>query len=105
MVRHGWAGVCLVMAVGAVFSPEARADEATLGTAEAAEHLILTVNGEQILHVPALARVSVGDPAVADVESLGDGKIRIVGTGEGETTLWTWTSGGVKTRYGITVKR
>lgn len=57
-----------------------------------------------ILSVPGLARLAVGDTAVADVETKGDHEIEVTGLEPGQTTLLAWSTEGTRRSWVIEVK-
>jgi Flp pilus assembly secretin CpaC/predicted Ser/Thr protein kinase len=59
---------------------------------EAPEVLRLFRGDQKVLTIPGIQRVAVGDSAIADVKTLGDGQLLVVGAGVGRTTLMAWTS-------------
>ena len=61
--------------------------------------ITLNVGENKVISVEALERVAVGDPQVADVQVLSDGKeLLITGKSKGTTNLILWTSHGEETR-------
>jgi pilus assembly protein CpaC len=87
---------CLVAAVVWGISSPAGADET----------IALGVGGQRVIQVPGgIGRVAVGDPTVADVKTLGQDQVLLVGLKEGGTTLLVWRSNGVRDGYRISVRR
>jgi pilus assembly protein CpaC len=77
------------------------------GTALAQEGstISLGVGTQKVLPVPGVTRVAIGDPAVAEVKTLGSGQLLISGQGEGKTTLLVWKSSGQRVSYLIAVRK
>lgn len=66
--------------------------------------LVIPAGQVKVLHVPGLSRVAVGDVAVADVSTIGNGQLRVRGLLEGQTTLLTWTETGDRRTWLVTVR-
>jgi len=64
----------------------------------------LSVGAQNVLTVPGLSRVGVGDPAIANVEQLGPDQVLVVGVGEGSTWVQAWARDGSVQRYWTTVE-
>jgi Flp pilus assembly secretin CpaC len=71
---------------------------ALLTLALAAEPVRLAPGTQEVLRVPSVSRVGVGDPAIADVTPTSKGELLITAHGRGRTTLTLWTPRGVETR-------
>jgi pilus assembly protein CpaC len=64
-----------------------------------AKDIVLTLGQQKVLEIADLERVAVGDPSIADVKVLADGKqVLIVAKGVGETNLILWRDGQQETR-------
>jgi pilus assembly protein CpaC len=63
------------------------------------QRITLNVGENKVIAVEALERVAVGDPHIADVQVLSDGKeLLITGKSKGTTNVILWTSRGEETR-------
>jgi hypothetical protein len=49
---------------------------------------------QKILDVPGIQRIAVGDASIADVKTIGDDEILLIGMDPGRTTLLVWTEKG-----------
>ncbi len=65
--------------------------------------LRLVVGHTKSLAIPGVERVSLGDPAIADVELAGHDRLRVVGLQEGTTSLWSWNAKGQNTPITVIV--
>lgn len=65
----------------------------------------LGVGTQKVLAVPGVTRVALGDPAVAEVKTLGSGQLIITGQSEGKTTLLVWKGSGQRVSYLIAVRK
>lgn len=63
-----------------------------------AEPLHLPPGGQEVLRVPGLTRIAVGDSSIADVTPTSKGELLVLGRKLGRTTLTLWTSRGLETR-------
>jgi len=73
--------------------------------AEDAGTLNLGIGAQKVLTVPGLSRIAVGDPSVADVKTIGNNQVLVIGAGEGKTTLLIWQGGGRRKSYAVSVKK
>lgn len=73
--------------------------------AEDARTLNLGIGTQKVLTVPGISRIAVGDPSVADVKTVGNNQVLVVGAGEGKTTLLIWHGGGRRKSYTVSVKK
>lgn len=71
---------------------------ALLSFALAAEPIRVTPGTQQVLKVPNVTRVAIGQEAVADVRPTGRGELLITGNQVGRTSLTLWTPNGMQTR-------
>ena len=55
------------------------------------------------LELKCLERVAIGDPDIADVKTLGDGELLLVGSSIGDTTLLAWTCDGLRHSYNVRI--
>ena len=55
------------------------------------------------LELKCLQRVAVGDPEIADVKTLGDGELLVIGAGIGDTTLLAWDCDNRRHSYTVRV--
>ncbi|MFO0597476.1 MAG: pilus assembly protein N-terminal domain-containing protein [Myxococcaceae bacterium] len=67
--------------------------------------LALGVGSQKVLTVPGMQRVAVGDPSIADVKTIGNNQILVIGSSEGKTTLLVWKSSGQRLSYNISVRK
>ncbi|WP_158621778.1 pilus assembly protein N-terminal domain-containing protein [Corallococcus aberystwythensis] len=67
------------------------------------ETLTLKKGAKQVLTVPGLSRVALGDPSVADVKTTGRDGVEVSGLAAGKTTLVVWGDGGKRRTYRIVV--
>jgi len=56
--------------------------------------LTLVVSQARVLQIAGISRVAIGDPAIADIKTVGTDELVITGVGTGKTTLLVWTSDG-----------
>jgi pilus assembly protein CpaC len=68
-------------------------------------NIALGVGTQKVLTVPNIQRVAVGDAAVADVRTIGNNQLLIIGSNEGKTTLLVWKSTGQRVSYLISVRK
>lgn len=71
---------------------------ALLSLAVAAEPIRLSPGTQQVLKVPGVTRVAVGQDSVADVRPTGRGELLVTGNQVGRTTLTIWTAQGMQSR-------
>ncbi|MBL9037701.1 MAG: pilus assembly protein N-terminal domain-containing protein [Archangium sp.] len=65
----------------------------------------LGVGTQKVITVPGIQRVAVGDAAVADVKTIGNNQLLIIGSAEGKTTLLLWKTSGQRVSYLVSVRR
>jgi Flp pilus assembly secretin CpaC len=65
----------------------------------------LRVHMQKVLDVPGLQRIAIGDADIADVKTIGNNQILVIGMSPGTTTLLAWTSDGERRSWEITVTR
>ncbi len=65
----------------------------------------LGVGTQKVITVPGIQRVAVGDAAVADVKTIGNNQLLIIGAAEGKTTLLIWKSSGQRVSYLVSVRK
>ncbi|SEU37201.1 type II and III secretion system protein family protein [Stigmatella erecta] len=79
------------------------------GTALAQERdgstIALGVGTQRVISVPGLSRIALGDPNVAEVKTISNNQILIIGQSEGKTTLIIWKGSGQRVTYLIAVRR
>lgn len=56
--------------------------------------LVLVVSQARVLQIAGISRVAIGDPAIADVKTVGTDELVLTGVAPGKTTLLVWTSDG-----------
>lgn len=71
--------------------------EPTGGTIE------LSVGQQKVLTIPGLVRVAVGDPKVADVQTVGSSQLVVIGKAPGQSSLLIWKSNGSRISYSVSV--
>jgi pilus assembly protein CpaC len=62
------------------------------------EPLRLAPGGQEVLKVPGLTRMAIGDDSIADVRVVGAGEVLVLGRQRGRTTLSLWANGRLSTR-------
>lgn len=67
--------------------------------------LPLGVGTQKVITVPGIQRVAVGDPNIADVRTIGNNQLLIIGSSEGKTTLLVWKTSGQRISYLISVRK
>ena len=67
--------------------------------------LDVPTGSSKLLTFPGLAKVAVGDPAVASVKPLGNGQILVIGLQDGRTTLLLIKENGQRESYQIVVRK
>lgn len=77
----------------------------TVAGAQEGSTISLGVGTQKVLPVPGIARIAVGDPSIADVKTIGNNQVLIIGAGEGKTTLLIWKSSGQRISYLVTVRK
>ena len=65
----------------------------------------LGVGTQKVLTVPGIQRVAIGDPAVAELRTIGNNQLLLVGQAEGKTTLLVWKTSGQRLSYLVTVRK
>ncbi len=78
---------------------------ATVSLAQDGGPVSLGVGTQKVLTVPGIQRVAVGDPAIADVRTIGNNQLLIIGSAEGKTTLLVWKTSGQRISYLISVRK
>ncbi len=68
-------------------------------------NIAIGVGAQKVLTVPGIQRVAIGDPAIADVKTIGNNQLLIIGSAEGKTTLLIWKTDGRRTSYNISVSK
>lgn len=66
---------------------------AALAQSSPARPLNLAVGAQKSLTLPGIQRVAIGDPAIADVKTIGNNELVLIGTSAGHTTLLVWKTG------------
>ena len=77
----------------------------TVAWAQEGSTISLGVGTQKVITVPNISRIAVGDPSIADVKTIGNSQILIIGAGEGKTTLLIWKSSGQRVSYLVTVRK
>ena len=73
--------------------------------AQEGTQLSLGVGTQKVVSVPGITRIAVGDPAIADVKTIGNNQILVIGAGEGKTTLLVWKSSGQRVSFLVSVRK
>lgn len=69
------------------------------------DSISLGVGEQKTLPLQNVARVAIGDPAVADVKQVGGGELLITGVAEGHTSLLVWLRNDRKLSYSVSVRK
>jgi Flp pilus assembly secretin CpaC len=73
-------------------------------SAFAQQPLNLGVGTQKTLHFPGIQRVALGDDVIADVKTLGNSELLVIGLKAGHTTLQVWRTGQTTPeRFNITI--
>jgi serine/threonine-protein kinase len=67
------------------------------------EQLVLEQGMQKLIDTPGIQRVAVGDMSIADVKTIGNNQILIIGAGPGSTTLLVWTNDNRRRSYTVKV--
>ncbi len=65
----------------------------------------LGVGTQKVVTIPGITRIALGDPSIAEVKTIGNNQVLIIGQNEGKTTLLIWKSSGQRISYLIAVRR
>ncbi len=65
----------------------------TTSTVLAQQPLSLAVGAQKRLTVPGMHRIAVGDDSIADIKTLGENELVVIGISAGRTTLLVWKTG------------
>ncbi|MBN8230094.1 pilus assembly protein N-terminal domain-containing protein [Corallococcus macrosporus] len=94
----------LLLAAAPAWAKEPAAQTSARDEAPAAdETLTLKKGAKQVLTVPGLSRVALGDPSVADVRTTGKDGVELSALAKGTTTLIVWGGDGKRRTYRIVV--
>src|SRR3989304_2798667 len=74
-------------------------------SAQEGSTISLGVGTQKVITVPGINRIAVGDPAIADVKTIGNNQVLIIGAGEGKTTLLIWKGSGQRVSYLVSVRK
>jgi hypothetical protein len=77
----------------------------TLCWAQRGGNLSLATGGQQVIDVPEMTRVAVGDTSIADAKTIGRSQLLLEGVSEGKTTVLAWTAKGEHVSWLVTVDR
>ncbi len=73
-------------------------------TAMAQENLVMDVNQSTCLNTGGeIARIAIANPAIADVTVIAKTELLIVAKKSGTTTLYIWTSDGMRQEYAVSI--
>ena len=89
---------CLVVAL-VFFAVDAFAE----GTAQ--PPLTLKAGESQVLDLPDIAKIAVGNPDVADIKPVGEKEVLVVGMAEGKTSIHIWKTNNDLLTWEVTVLR
>jgi pilus assembly protein CpaC len=78
---------------------------APVAAAQDGTTISLGVGTQKVLPVPGLNKIAVGDPGVADVKTIGNNQLLLIGVGEGKTTLLIWKTNGQLLKYLVAVRK
>jgi len=67
--------------------------------------IALGVGTQKVITIPGITRIALGDPNIAEVKTIGNNQVLIVGQAEGKTTLLIWKSSGQRVSYLVAVRR
>ncbi len=88
----GLAAVFMLLCSAAVFGQEGG-------------NISLGVGTQKVITVPGIQRVAVGDSAIADVKTIGNNQLLVIGANEGKTTLLIWKASGQRISYLVSVRK
>lgn len=78
---------------------------AGMAVAQEGSTLNLGVGTQRVLTVPGITRIALGDQTVAEVKTLGNSQVLVIGLSEGKTNLLIWKSSGQRVSYLIAVRK
>ncbi len=78
---------------------------ASTALAQEGGNIALGVGTQKVITVPGIQRVAVGDASVADVKTIGNNQLLIIGSAEGKTTLLIWKTSGQRVSYLVAVRK
>jgi serine/threonine-protein kinase len=67
------------------------------------EIVTLTPYTKKVLKIPGIQRIAVGDASIADVKTIGNDRVVIIGGEVGKTTLLVWKSDGKRKSFMVAV--
>jgi pilus assembly protein CpaC len=67
--------------------------------------IALGVGTQKVVTIPGITRIALGDPSIAEVKTIGNNQVLIIGQAEGKTTLLIWKNSGQRVSYLIAVRR
>ena len=67
-------------------------------------NIALGVGTQKVMNIPGIQRIAVGDASIADVKTIGNNQVLIIGAGEGKTTLLIWKASGQRVSYTVSVR-
>ncbi|MBK7860492.1 MAG: pilus assembly protein N-terminal domain-containing protein [Archangiaceae bacterium] len=74
-------------------------------SAQEGGNIALGVGTQKVMNIPGIQRIAVGDASIADVKTIGNNQVLIIGAGEGKTTLLIWKSSGQRVSYTVSVRK
>lgn len=78
---------------------------AATASAQDGNTISLGVGTQRVITVPGISRLAIGDPAVADVKTIGNNQVLVIGQAEGKTSLLIWKSSGQRLSYLVVVRK
>ena len=78
---------------------------ASTALAQEGGNIALGVGTQKVMNIPGIQRIAVGDAAIADVKTIGNNQVLIIGAGEGKTTLLIWKTSGQRVSYMVSVRK
>lgn len=91
LMRTAWLALLLLMSVSAM--------------AQEGGNIALGVGTQKVMNVPGIKRIAVGDPSIADVKTIGNNQVLIIGSAEGKTSLLIWKSNDQRLTYNVMVRK
>ncbi len=77
----------------------------TAAFAQEGGNIALGVGTQKVMNIPGIQRIAVGDASIADVKTIGNNQVLIIGAGEGKTTLLIWKASGQRVSYTVSVRK
>jgi pilus assembly protein CpaC len=77
----------------------------SVALAQEGGNIALGVGTQKVMNIPGIQRIAVGDASIADVKTIGNNQVLIIGAGEGKTTLLIWKASGQRVSYTVSVRK